>query len=134
MATAALLADDAGIDEYHALMRHDVQTRLDALASGLAALRDEGLPVETTAPQGAMYLSARFSLAGRRTPGGDVLRTNEEVRRYLLHEAGLAAVQFQAFGSQEETGWFRLSAGAVSPRDIEALIPRVRTALEKLSR
>jgi aspartate aminotransferase len=134
MATAALLADDAGIDEYHALMRRDVQTRLDALASGLTALRNDGLPVETTAPQGAMYLSARFALAGRRTPGGDVLRTNEEVRRYLLHEAGLAAVQFQAFGSQEETGWFRLSAGAVSPRDIEALIPRVRAALEKLSR
>ena len=134
IATAALLNDDAAIDEYHARMRPEIQARLDALAAGLAALRDEGLPVEATTPQGAMYLSARFAIAGRRTPDGEELRTNEDVRRYLLRSAGLAAVQFQAFGSDEETGWFRLSVGAVSLAAIAALMPRVRSALQALRR
>ena len=63
---------------------------------------------------------------------GTTLRTNEEIRGWLLREAGLAAVQFQAFGAREETGWFRLSVGAVSPADIEGLLPRLRAALGTL--
>jgi aspartate aminotransferase len=58
------------------------------------------------------------------------LRTNEEIRRYLLQEAGLAVVPFQAFGGTEESGWFRLSVGAVSVSEIERVMPRVRAALE----
>ena len=131
-ATAALLSDDAGIDSYHARMRVEVCRRLDALSAVLRALADEGFPVEATSPQGAIYLSARFALAGRRTPGGERLQTNESVRRYLLQSAGLAAVQFQAFGSSDESGWFRLSVGAVSVADIEALLPRLREALGAL--
>ena len=133
VATATLLADDRGMDEYHVGMRREVQTRLDALSGGLAALRAEGLPVDVTSPQGAIYLSARFALHGKRTPAGETLRTNEDVRRYLLNEAGLAAVQFQAFAAPEDNGWFRLSAGAVSLADIEAMMPRVRRALSALS-
>jgi aspartate aminotransferase len=43
----------------------------------------------------------------------------------LLEAAGVAAVPFQAFGLPEETGWFRLSVGAVSIEEIEAGISRV---------
>jgi aspartate aminotransferase len=132
IATAALLNDDGAIDAFHAQMLPQVRKRLDLLSSGINALRAEGFPVEATTPQGAIYLSARFAIAGRRTPQGDRLRTNEDVRRYLLQTAGLAAVQFQAFGSDEDTGWFRLSVGAVSPAAIEALMPRVRSALSEL--
>lgn len=130
LATASLIADDRTMDEYHAGMRKEVEARLSALASGIAALKRDGFPVDSSAPQGAMYLSARFALSGRRTPKGEVLRTNEDIRRYLLNSAGLAAVQFQAFDAPGDTGWFRLSAGAVSLADINALIPRVREALE----
>ena len=64
---------------------------------------------------------------------GEQLGTNESIRRYLLRSAGLAAVQFQAFGSNEEDGWFRLSVGAVSVADIEAMVPRLRTALKSVT-
>jgi aspartate aminotransferase len=64
-----------------------------------------------------------------RTPDRQVLRTNEDIRRYLLQSAGLAVVPFQAFGSPEESGWFRLSVGAVSMTQLEALLPRLREAL-----
>ena len=133
-ATAALLSDDAGIDSYHAKMKVEVCRRLDALARVLRTLEEEGFPIEATAPQGAIYLSARFDLAGRRTPEGTFLQSNESIRKYLLHAAGLAAVQFQAFGLEEDTGWFRLSVGAVSEAAIDAMLPRLRAALAALAR
>jgi aspartate aminotransferase len=132
MATANLLNDDAGMDEFHAHMRPEVEHRLEALSSMFAAFESEGLPVSATPPQGAIYLSAHFDVAGMRTPEGERLETNESIRRYLLRAAGLAAVQFQAFGSDEESGWFRLSVGAVSLAQIQALVPRLRTALQAL--
>jgi aspartate aminotransferase len=134
VATARLLSDDAGMDEYHAKMRPEVQRRLDALARLFATLHAEGLPVEATPPQGAIYLSAHFDVVGYRTPNGERLDTNESIRRYLLRAAGLAAVQFQAFGSDEESGWFRLSVGAVSLGQIEQLGPRLREALVRLEK
>ncbi|HUX33996.1 MAG TPA: aminotransferase class I/II-fold pyridoxal phosphate-dependent enzyme [Gemmatimonadaceae bacterium] len=133
MATGELLCAVDDIRTYHAGMLRDVQERLTLLAEGIDQLRGDGFPVESTAPQGAIYLSARFALHGKRTPDGEVLQTNEAIRRYLLHSAGLAAVQFQAFGQREETGWFRLSAGAVSPQDVRELIPRLRQSLQALS-
>jgi aspartate aminotransferase len=57
---------------------------------------------------------------------GRALATNEDIRRLLLEHAGLAIVPFQAFGLKEDTGWFRLSVGAVSVADIAAVFPRLR--------
>ncbi len=131
VATARLLRDDGEIDAYHATMSEGVRARLDALHDGLLRLREEGFPVDATAPMGAIYLTAHFALHGRRGPGG-VLRTNEDVRRWLLEAAGLAVVPFQAFGMKEESGWFRLSVGAVSLREIEATFGRLRGALQAL--
>ncbi len=133
MATGELLCAEDDIREYHAVMIRDVQERLSLLADGIEQLRRDGFPVESTAPQGAIYLSARFGLHGKRAPGGAVLETNEDVRRYLLQSAGLAAVPFQAFGQPEHTGWFRLSAGAVSPQTVRELIPRLRASLKALN-
>jgi aspartate aminotransferase len=81
---------------------------------------------------GAIYLSVRFPLLGRRTPAGAVLRTNDDVREYLLAQAALGIVAFQAFGLAEDTGWFRMSVGAVSLPEIAAMLPRLRAALEAL--
>jgi aspartate aminotransferase len=120
VAMAALLDDGVAVDAYLAEMRSRVAARLDRLAAGFAAMRQDGLPVEAIAPQGAIYLSVRFALPGR---------TNEETRRLLLDRAGLALVPFQAFGLREESGWFRISVGAVSLAEIDAALPRVRAAL-----
>jgi aspartate aminotransferase len=132
VATTALLSNDDEIDRYHDHMRAEVLERLQTLHDGLSALKAEGFPVDAAIPSGAIYLSARFALSGRRTAEGATLRTDDDVRSYLLKQAGLAAVPFSAFGQAEGSGWFRLSVGAVSMRDIEELLPRVRTALEGL--
>jgi len=132
VATTALLGDDKAIDAFHEKMRGAVLKRLQGLHDGLIALKSQGFPVDAAIPSGAIYLSARFQLHGRRADGA-ALRTDEDVRSYMLRKAGLAAVPFSAFGESEGSGWFRLSVGAVSPKDIQALLPRLRTALEGLS-
>lgn len=131
-ATARLLAADDEVRAYQDEFTRGVRTRLDALHAGLLELRNSGHPVDAIQPMGAIYLSARFALNGRRTRSGETLQTNEDIRRYLLAEAGLAAVPFQAFGAKHDTGWFRLSVGAVSPHEIEAMLPRLRAALDAL--
>ena len=133
VATAALLAAPDQITEYHRVMKPALQQRLDGLYRGITAMRSRGLPVEAVPPAGAIDLSARFALTGLRTPGGTALRTNEEIRTYLLHEASFAAVPFQAFGVTEDTGWFRLSAGAVSVADIDSVLPAVAGAVEAVA-
>ncbi|HSJ63194.1 MAG TPA: aminotransferase class I/II-fold pyridoxal phosphate-dependent enzyme [Gemmatimonadaceae bacterium] len=133
IATARLLADGALVDAYHAEMLTAVRRRLDALYAGLAAMRAEGLPVDVAEPLATIYLSARFALTGRRTADGTVLRDDEAVRAYLLHRAGFAAVPFRAFGVRGDSGWFRLSVGAVSMPQIEAVMPRLRAAIAELA-
>src|SRR5437868_8235689 len=126
VATAEVLRDAAAVDAYGREFRAQLQARLDRLHQGFSAMDAAGLPVRDIPPQGAIYLSVQFDLIGKRG-----FRTNDDVRRYLLEEAGFAVVPFQAFGLSGENGWFRLSVGAVSMRDIDAALPRVETALRK---
>jgi aspartate aminotransferase len=127
VAVAKFLGMRSEIETYREEMIAKLKLRLDLLYDGFAAMRREGLPVQAIAPQGAIYLSAQFDLIGR---GG--IRSNEDIRRLLLEQAGFAVVPFQAFGLKKEDGWFRLSAGAVSPAEIEAGLQRVRAALQRL--
>jgi aspartate aminotransferase len=120
IAVAKFLGMREEIDSFHAYMIRELQLRLDLLYDAVESMRSEGLPVRAIAPQGAIYLSVQFKLAGR---------SNEEIRKLLLDEAGFAVVPFQAFGSKKDDGWFRLSVGAVSPAEIEAGLRRVREAL-----
>jgi aspartate aminotransferase len=133
VATAKLLDAPNEVSAYGQQITAGVRQRLDALYDGIIAMRADGLPVDATAPMGAIYLSARFALNGKRTADGETLRTNDEVRRYLLKAAGFAVVPFQAFGVKEDTGWFRLSVGAVSMADIERVLPVLREAVTSVA-
>ncbi|MDL1892637.1 aminotransferase class I/II-fold pyridoxal phosphate-dependent enzyme, partial [Sphingobacteriales bacterium CHB3] len=133
VAVAKLLSATDQVKAYHKKMKAGLQSRLDALYKGILSLRKQGLPVDAITPMGAIYLTARFALNGRKTPSGDALRTNEDIRRYLLHQAGLAIVPFQAFGMNEDSGWFRLSVGAVSLAEIREMLPRLEKSLHQLS-
>jgi aspartate aminotransferase len=128
-AVASFIADADAMRSYREEMVTGVRQRLDALYSGITAMREAGLPVEAITPAGAIYLSARFDLVNRRMRDGTVSRTDEEVRAWLLRTAGLAIVPFQAFGVTRDTGWFRLSVGAVSLAQIERMLGRLRDVI-----
>ncbi len=132
VATVALLDDPAAIRDFHAVFQRGLEERMGLLHEGLQAMKHRGLPVDNLPPAGAIYLSARIAPFGRTTPSGVTLTTNEEIRRYILEAAGIGVVPFQAFGVPEDSGWFRMSVGAVSPAEIEAALPRLADALSAL--
>jgi aspartate aminotransferase len=131
VAVAQFLDDAPAVDEFLVEMNARVRERLDALCHGLRELKDAGYPVDCIDPQGGIYLSLRLDLIGRRI-GGRRLDTNEAIRRLLLDEAAIGVVPFQAFGLEENTGWFRLSVGAVSIGAIVAALPRLRQLLDRV--
>jgi aspartate aminotransferase len=130
VALAEFLLNAEAMRAFQSEMNERVQQRLSALYEGFESMRRDGYAVECISPQGAIYLSLRLDLIGR-TLGGRRLDTNENIRELLLDKAGLAVVPFQAFGLEEDTGWFRLSVGAVSMDDIEQAFPRLRALLDE---
>ena len=134
LGTAKFLRDTAALDAWGPNVIARVRERLDAVHEGIQALRAEGFPVDTIEPQGAIYISVRFDLSGKRGADGKMLSSNESVRAFLLREAAFALVPFSAFGvaPDNEDGWFRASVGAVSAQDIRDAMPRLRRALSAL--
>jgi aspartate aminotransferase len=132
IALARFLSEPEAVREFQDGMNQRVQMRLNALYNGFEQLREQGYPIECVRPQGAIYLSLRLDLIGK-TIGGVRIDSNEQIRRLLLERAGMAVVPFQAFGLDEETGWFRISVGAVSMDEIEQCLPRVRQLLDDRS-
>lgn len=132
VATAKLLDDREGVDTFLRHMNAEVFARLELLSSGVKRLAAAGHPVDAVAPEGAIYLSIRVDVRGRVAPGGKRLETDEDIRQWLLHHAGLAVVPFQAFGLREDSAWFRASIGAVSRADVTAGVERLEQALRAL--
>ena len=130
-AVAEFLKDSEAIAEFRAEMDAHLAERLEALHAGFEDLKKGGYPVDSINPQGAIYFSAQFRLHGR-SLGGQRIVTDENIRSLILERAGAAMVPFQAFGVRGETGWFRLSAGAVSMDEIRSLFPRLKSLLDEV--
>jgi aspartate aminotransferase len=124
VATARFLADEDAMAAFGVSFRAALSERLSVLDRGLTQLG-----IHHLVPQGAMYLSVRFELFGREGVDGRPMTTNEDVRRWLLQRAGLAVVPFQAFDLEADTGWFRMSVGAVSVASLQAALERLAAAI-----
>lgn len=127
IATARLLREPALIAEYLTGFKAQIKLRLDRLYDSFAGWKAEGLPVEALAPEGAIYLSAKFDLVGR--PG---IPDEDAACAWLLSEAGCAIVPFSAFGDHTNAGWVRFSVGAVSVAQIDDCMTRLGVALRIL--
>jgi aspartate aminotransferase len=132
LATAALLADPSLLGDYMPKFIGGVQERLGLLQAGFEGLAAAGHPVGCLPAQGAIYLSARLNLFGKTRPNGQVISSDEDIRNWLLEACGIAVVPFTAFGYPANSGWVRLSVGAVSVDDVKSGIERLTVALGEL--
>ena len=132
VATAHFMPDTAEVDEFLTGMKTRLDSSLKSMFNGLKELKAQGYPVDAVAPAGAIYLTAKIDVLGRTAPDGTVLATTAELTSYLIAEAQLALVPFSAFGSPATEPWFRASVGAETVESIQAALPRLRAALDKL--
>lgn len=132
VATARFLGEKGAIRSYIERMQHAVTARLDMLHAGFQSLKSDGFEVDSLSPEGAIYLTVKIFPRGKRTTSDQILTTNDDIRRFVLEHAGIGIVPFQAFGVTGDSGWFRLSVGAADLPEIEAALPRLRSALQAL--
>jgi aspartate aminotransferase len=132
VATAHFLPETVAVDAFIAEMKTGLQSSLQGLFKGLKDLQAQGCPVDAVAPAGAIYLTIKIDVLGRTAPDGTVLASTAELTSYLISEAKLALVPFSAFGSPASEPWFRASVGAETVESIQAALPRLRAALDKL--
>lgn len=133
LATADFLADQEAMHAYLDTFRGEIQNRLNCIYKTFKGMESDGLPVTAIPPQGAIYLSVRCNLMGKTLPDGTTISTNEQIRQYLLMDARVAVVPFRAFGLEGETGWFRMSIGAVSQEALEAAMARLESSIRRLT-
>ncbi len=124
IATAHLLRDPSRIDGWMDSFRGRLRGLLERLAEGFTAMGEAGLPVRCLQPEGAIYLSVRFDLAGRAG-----VETDEDLRSFLLHRAGVGVVPFTAFGLPDGTGWVRFSVGTATPERVDRALEAIERVL-----
>lgn len=131
-ATAAFLRQKEVIDAYLSSFREAIHYRLTTIAAGFQQLQAAGYPVDVIEPQGAIYLTVKIDLKGKRKPDGTVLQQQADVTQYLLEAAQLAIVPFSAFGADANAPWYRLSVGTCRKEDIPAFLGKLEAALAAL--
>jgi aspartate aminotransferase len=130
-AVASFLKNEDAITSFLNVFKREIQLRLQKIYDGLKSLKDEGLPTDAIAPEGAIYLTVKFDFAGRHVNGRQ-LKTQADVTSYLLDEAKLAIVPFNAFGASPDSPWYRLSVGTCRKEEISEMLHQLKTALEKI--
>lgn len=131
-AVARFLLKKKSVDTFLHHFKSELETRLRHIYDGLMSLKADGLPVDAIAPEGAIYLTIKIDLAGKKTADGKLLATQADVTQYLLDEAGLAIVPFNAFGAAKTSPWYRLSVGTCKTENIKEMISKLQCALEKI--
>ena len=132
-ATTQFLNNRSAVETFLTDMRAACQKRLFGFYEGFKALNAKGYKVDAIAPKGAIYLTLSLDLVGMTTTDGKVLENQEEVRKYVLEEAGLAVVPFYAFGGARDSYWYRLSIGTARVEEMDILLAKMDAALAKLS-
>jgi aspartate aminotransferase len=126
-AAAKTYSNPKQLESYFEDLDSRISDRMEILFTSLSKMKDSGFPVDFISPQGGIYLSTRFNLFSTLR-----VNTNEEIRLWLLNEAGIAVIPFQAFGLEDESGWFRISIGAVSVEEVSAAMVRLENALKNI--
>jgi aspartate aminotransferase len=133
VAAARYLQQDSAVERFMTQFKIEIDARLEGFYKGIKSLRSEGFNVDAIAPMAAIYLTVQFELKGKKKADGTVLQTTADITSYLLGEAHLALVPFNAFGASKESTWYRLSVGTATMADVAESIVSLKEALSKLT-
>jgi aspartate aminotransferase len=131
-AVAKFLNQKENVANYFKTFKKELEFRLDAIYNGFNSLKQQGYPVDVIAPQAAIYLTVQINLVGKQV-NGKIIESQNEVTAFILNEAKLALVPFFAFGTNEESNWYRISVGCVKKEEIAEMFQKLKSALDKLA-
>jgi aspartate aminotransferase len=130
-AVAKYLLQTENIKDYLTTFKASLETRLKKIYNGFIALKQKGFPVDAIAPQAAIYLTIKIDIVGT-CKNSIKLETQSDVTSYILSEAKLAVVPFYAFGTENNSPWYRLSLGTCRIEEIDPMFDQLEKALQKL--
>ncbi|MCA0431374.1 MAG: aminotransferase class I/II-fold pyridoxal phosphate-dependent enzyme [Bacteroidetes bacterium] len=133
IATANYLSNLNEYDLFLNEQKQKINDRLVALYNGITKLKEKGFLVNAIAPQAAIYLTVQFNLQGKTTQTGVKLNNTKDVTSFLLNEAKLAIVPFYAFGTSQDSTWYRISVGTCKLSDVTDIINNIENAISKLA-
>lgn len=128
-ATAVYLKNEVSINNYLQVFKKALSDRLFAFHNSIQALKQKGFQVDSIEPSGALYLTVKIDIAGKKDTNGNVLINQLGVTQYILDKAKLAIVPFSAFGGDVNNPWYRISVGTCSISDIENVMKLLEEAL-----
>ncbi len=131
-ATARFYSNENNVNQFVTSFKNKLEASLKLLHNGIQNLKNKGLAVESIEPMGALYLTIKLDYLGKKKPNGEVIENTTDLVFYLINEGGVALVPFSAFGDSRESSWFRASVGGLSINEIEAMLPKLESALNKL--
>ncbi|ATL46535.1 aminotransferase [Chitinophaga caeni] len=132
-AAARYLVQRENVDKYLSHFKSEIEERLVKIYEGFNKLKAAGHQVDAIAPQAAIYLTIKLDLVGKKTADGTELKDQAAVTSYILNEAKLGIVPFNAFGAAKTSPWYRLSVGTCVKEEIPAMLSALQAALEKLN-
>jgi aspartate aminotransferase len=132
-ATAGFLKNKPAIDGFMGPFKNKIKESLDALHEGFQNLKSNNYPFDSIEPMGAIYLTVKVAIKGKKTPEGKVIENSMDVTSYILSHAQLAMVPFTAFGASSSSDWYRMSVGAADKETILASFDRLKNAVDQLS-
>jgi aspartate aminotransferase len=130
---ARFLQKKNDVDRFFIDFKNELMQRLTIFYDAFIQLKSEGYKVDAISPQGAIYLTVKLDLTGMKTQDGKILKSTDDVLKYILAEAKMALVPFYAFGASKEMPWYRLSVGTCSVQDAHDASDALRNALHKLT-
>jgi aspartate aminotransferase len=129
---SVFLSNKKAVDEYLANFKSQLYERLIIIHDAFTKLKEEGFDVDAVNPQGAIYLSVKIDIRGKKTPDGKLINNTEDIYDYILNDARIATVPFYAFGTSREYPWFRISVGTCTIESAKNAMESLKKSLRKL--
>jgi len=131
-ALTKFLHNSTAIDHYLTDLKAKLLQRLNIFYQGFLQLKTQGYLVDVIEPEGAIYLSIKLNLLGKKTLDGKIIQTVDDIFSFLLDYAHVALIPFYAFGASPNSTWFRLSVGTCSIAEAKQAMQNIECAIKNL--
>jgi aspartate aminotransferase len=132
VASANFLNNEQEVNLFLEDLKNKLEMRLNDFYSGFNDLKSKGYPVNAIAPQAALYLTVQINLKGYKTTDGFEIKNTKDVTSVLLNHAGIGIVPFQAFGTNTDDCWYRISVGNSTEDEPNMVVNKLEKLLESL--